>query len=148
LELRVAIKRLPHAPKELPEQATPGASGVDLRAALPGTVTIEPGQRMVIPTGFAVAIPEGFEGQVRMRSGTALEKGLILPNAPATIDSDYRGEIKIIVANVGVSKVTVSPGERLAQLVILPVAGIQWEEVSDLPQSVRGEGGFGSTGRG
>jgi dUTP pyrophosphatase len=102
---------------------------------------------MVIPTGFAVAIPEGFEGQARMRSGTALEKGLILPNAPATIDSDYRGEIKIIVANVGTSRVTVSPGERLAQLVVSPVARIQWEEVSDLPQSLRGEGGFGSTGR-
>ncbi len=147
MDLRIAIKRLPHAPKDLPEHASPGASGVDLRVAAPSPVTIEPGQRAMLPTGFAVAIPEGFEGQVRMRSGTALEKGLMLPNAPATIDSDYRGEIKVIVANIGVSEATLLPGERFAQLVILPVARIRWEEVSDLSESLRGEGGFGSTGR-
>ena len=110
-------------------------------------IVIEPGQRRVIPTGFAVAIPEGFEGQVRMRSGIALEKGLLLPNSPATIDADYRGEVKVIVANIGVRAAKLLPGERFAQLVISPVARVQWEEVMQLPASARGEDGFGSTGQ-
>ncbi|MFH1011006.1 MAG: dUTP diphosphatase [bacterium] len=147
MEIRVAIRRLPHAPGELPEYASSGAAGMDLRVATQDPVTIEPSQRAVIPTGFAVAIPEGFEGQVRMRSGTALEKGLVLPNAPATIDSDYRGELKVIVANIGRSAATLFPEERFAQLVVSPVARIRWEEVPDLSASERGQGGFGSTGR-
>jgi dUTP pyrophosphatase len=147
LEVRVGIKRLPHAPKDLPEYASSGAAGVDLRVASPSPVVVEPGRRVLIPTGFAIAVPEGFEGQVRMRSGVSLEKGLMLPNAPATIDSDYRGEIKVIVANIGLSPVILSPGERFAQLVVSPVARIQWEEVPDLSISQRGEEGFGSTGR-
>lgn len=148
MEFQIAIRRLPHAPKELPEYASPGASGVDLRAAIQNSIIIEPGGRALIPTGFAIAIPEGFEGQVRMRSGTALEKGLVLPNAPATIDSDYRGEIKVIAANIGHSAATLFPGERFAQLIVSPVVQIRWEEVPELPPSGRGERGFGSTGRG
>lgn len=118
-----------------------------MRIAARETIIIEPGQRKVIPTGFAIAIPEGFEGQVRMRSGIALEKGLLLPNSPATIDADYRGEVKVIVANIGTNAVELVPGERFAQLVISPVARVQWDEVTNLPASDRDEGGFGSTGR-
>jgi len=120
---------------------------MDLRVTVRGPAVIEPGSRAVIPTGFAVAIPSGFEGQIRMRSGVALEKGLLMPNAPATIDSDYRGEVQVIVANIGTETVILQPGERFAQLVISPVARVQWEEVAELPESARGEGGLGSTGR-
>ena len=120
---------------------------MDIRVAARDPVVIEPGQRTVILTGFALAIPNGFEGQIRMRSGVALEKGLMMPNAPATIDSDYRGELQIIVANIGTETVTLQPGERFAQLIISPVAQVRWEEVAELPESPRGEGGFGSTGR-
>ena len=120
---------------------------MDIRVATREIVMIEPCQRKVIPTGFAIAIPDGFEGQVRMRSGVALEKGLLLPNSPATIDADYRGELKIIVANISNSTVELLPEERFAQLVISPVARVRLKEVAELPKTVRGEAGFGSTGR-
>ncbi|MBU1706297.1 dUTP diphosphatase [bacterium] len=147
MTFRIAIKRLPHAPAELPEYASESAAGLDLRVATDSPVTINSGERTTIPTGFAIAIPEGFEGQIRMRSGIALEKGLLLPNAPATIDADYRGELKVIVANISHIKAQLQPGERFAQLVISPVAHIQWQEMTDLPASNRGDAGFGSTGR-
>jgi dUTP pyrophosphatase len=133
-------------PSDLPTYASPGAAGLDLRVGEKDPVVIESGQRKVVSTGFALAIPDGFEGQVRMRSGVALEKGLVLPNSPATIDADYRGELKVIVANIGNSEAVLQPGERFAQLVISPVARVRWEEVDELPESGRGEGGFGSTG--
>jgi len=130
----------------LPTYASPGAAGLDIRVGGTAPVVIAPGERRVISTGFALAIPNGFEGQVRMRSGVALEKGLVLPNSPATIDADYRGELKVIVANIGNVETVLQPGERFAQLVISPVARVRWEEVDELPESGRGEGGFGSTG--
>ena len=147
MPLQVAIKRLPHAPAELPEYASESAAGLDLRVATDSPVTINPGERAMIPTGFAIAIPEGYEGQIRMRSSVALEKGLLLPNAPATIDADYRGELKVIVANISHIRAQLQPGERFAQLVISPIARIEWRETTDLPVSNRGDGGFGSTGK-
>ena len=146
MTLRIAIKRLPHAPAELPEYASEAAAGLDLRVAANSPITINSGEREIIPTGFAIAIPVGYEGQIRMRSGVALEKGLLLPNAPATIDADYRGELKVIVANISHIRAQLKPGERFAQLVISPVARVQWNELSELPDSVRGDAGFGSTG--
>lgn len=147
MEVRIAIKRLPHAPADLPSYASSGAAGLDLRVAAPESIVIEPGQRKVVQTGFAIAIPDGFEGQLRMRSGLSLEKGLMLPNSPATIDPDYRGELKVIVANIGQNPAVLRPGERFAQLVVSPVARVRWEEVAELSQSGRGEGGLGSTGQ-
>ena len=147
MALQIAIKRLPHAPPELPDYASESATGLDLRVAANSPITINSGEREIIPTGFAIAIPEGYEGQIRMRSGVALEKGLLLPNAPATIDADYRGELKVIVANISHIKAQLRPGERFAQLVISPVAHIEWHETAELPASTRGEAGFGSTGK-
>jgi dUTP pyrophosphatase len=143
----VQIQRLPHAPNELPAYQSDGAVAMDLRLA-GDTVTLEPGQRTLLPTGFCVAIPRGYEGQVRMRSGLAMNTGLILPNAPGTIDQDYRGEIRVLVLNAGNQTVSVERGERIAQLVICPVAVCSWQEVVDLPPTRRGENGFGSTGKG
>ena len=145
----VLITVLPHGEGlELPVYATPGAAGCDLRAAIEGTVTLAPGDRALVPTGIAIAVPEGFEGQVRMRSGLALKNGLILPNAPGTIDSDYRGEVRIIVANIGNEPATLARGDRIAQLVIAPVERATLTKVDTLPESGRGSGGFGSTGKG
>lgn len=144
----VAIRRLPgNDDLPLPEPATPGSSGVDLRAALGADLVLSPGERSLVPTGFAVAIPEGYEGQVRPRSGAALRQGLSLPNTPGTIDADYRGEVAVILINLGREAVTIQRGDRVAQLVIAPVARARFEEVADLPPSDRGAGGFGHTGR-
>jgi dUTP pyrophosphatase len=146
--ITLPVTVLPHGDGlELPAYATPGAAGCDLRAAVSGNVTIAPGERALVPTGIAIAVPEGYEGQVRMRSGLALKQGLILPNAPGTIDSDYRGEVRVIVANIGREPVTISRGDRIAQLVIAPVVRARLERVDSLPQSNRGSGGFGSTGK-
>jgi dUTP pyrophosphatase len=146
---RVRVARLPGAGDlALPAPATPGASGLDLPAAVDGALVIEPGARVLVPTGLRVAIPRGYEGQVRPRSGLAWRHGLTLPNAPGTIDSDYRGEIQVILLNAGREPVTVRRGDRVAQLVIAPVARVGWEEVDDLPATPRGAGGFGSTGVG
>jgi dUTP pyrophosphatase len=144
--VRVAIQRLPHAPDELPHYETAGSAGMDLRLAS-ADVHLQPGERILLPTGFAIALPPGYEGQIRLRSGFALRKGLILLNAPGTIDSDYRGELKVLVMNVGREAVIVEQGERFAQLIIAPVAVCEWTEAKDLPGSERGAGGFGSTGR-
>lgn len=145
-EVCVEIKRLPHAPSDLPAYATDNAAGMDLRLA-GNDVSIDPGERALLPTGFCIAIPPGFEGQVRMRSGTALLTGLILPNAPGTIDADYRGELKVLVMNVSREPVQLTAGERVAQLVISPVAHCRWTEAQELDLSKRGSEGFGSTGR-
>jgi dUTP diphosphatase len=142
--LDIRIRRLPGNDLPLPEYATPLASGMDLRAA--EDVTLEPGRRVAVPTGFALAIPEGYEGQVRMRSGLALRHGLVVPNSPGTIDHCFAGELKVIVMNLGDEPFRISRGDRIAQLVIQPVVQARWTEVEALPPSERGEGGFGHTG--
>jgi dUTP pyrophosphatase len=147
-DIRLRVVVLPHAEGlELPAYATSGSAGCDLRAAIPGPMTLGAGERSAIPTGLVVAIPEGYEGQVRIRSGLALRHGLICLNAPGTIDSDYRGEIKVIVANLGSDPVTIERGQRIAQLVIAPVVRARFEQSDELPASSREAGGFGSTGR-
>jgi dUTP pyrophosphatase len=131
----------------LPAAATAGSAGFDLPAAIEGELTLRPGQRELVPTGFAIAIPQGYEGQVRPRSGLALRHGIVLPNAPGTIDSDYRGEVKVILMNAGAEPFTLRRGDRIAQLVITPVMRVAWEEVESLPGTQRGAGGFGHSGR-
>ncbi|MGH9382390.1 MAG: dUTP diphosphatase [Thermoanaerobaculia bacterium] len=141
------VQRLAHADGlPLPERASPGSAGLDLRAALDGDLTLAPGARALVPTGFVVAIPAGWEGQVRPRSGLALRHGLTLLNTPGTIDSDYRGELQVLVVNLGREPVTLSRGDRIAQLVLAPVASLPLAEVDTLDDTVRGPGGFGSTG--
>ena len=148
MEIAVAIQMLPHGEGlEIPAYATSGAAGCDLRAAIEADLVIAPGGRSLVPTGVAVAIPPGYEGQVRMRSGLALRGGLALLNAPGTIDSDYRGEIRVILANLGSEPVALKRGDRVAQLVFAPVVRARFEKVSELPASERKDGGFGSTGR-
>jgi dUTP pyrophosphatase len=132
-------------PLPLPSYATAGAAGLDLRADV--GVTLAPGARTLVPTGISVAIPTGYEGQVRPRSGLALRDGVICLNSPGTIDSDYRGEVGVILANLGQQPVTLQRGDRIAQLVIAPVARAELVESAALPASSRGEGGFGHTGR-
>jgi dUTP pyrophosphatase len=143
--LKIPVKRLdPELP--LPSYARAGDAGLDLLAA--EDVTLNPGERTAIPTGIAVAIPEGHAGFVHARSGKALKEGLAVANAPGLIDSGYRGEIKVIVVNLDPSStIDIKRGEKVAQLVVQPVVGAQLEEVEQLPDSERGEGGFGSTGR-
>jgi dUTP pyrophosphatase len=120
---------------------------VDLCAAVDEDLVIAPGERVLVPSGFAIELPEGYEAQVRPRSGLALRHGVTLPNAPGTIDADYRGEIKVILMNLGDENFTVRRGERIAQLVVAPVTRVVWREVSDLGRTLRGDGGFGHTGR-
>lgn len=132
----------------LPQYMTSLAAGMDLCAALAAPLSLQPGERQLIPTGLALAIPAGFEGQVRPRSGLALRHGLALVNSPGTIDADYRGEIGIILINLGQEIVTLNPGDRIAQLVIAPVVRAQLLEVEDLEQTQRSDGGFGHTGVG
>ena len=143
----VQIRRLPHAAGlDLPAYQTAGAAGMDLHAAVDGDLAIEAGEIVLVPTGLEVAIPDGFEGQVRPRSGLAVRHGISLPNTPATIDSDYRGEIRVPVINLGQQAFRVSRGMRIAQLVIAPVARITWDEVGELPGTARASGGFGHSG--
>jgi dUTP pyrophosphatase len=147
-EILVPVTVLPHGEGlELPAYATPGAAGCDLRAAVSEPLTLEPGARALVPTGIALEIPAGFEGQVRMRSGLALRSGLTLLNAPGTIDSDYRGEVRVILANLGSEPVTITRGERIAQLVLAPVARAKLARAEALASTTREGGGFGSTGR-
>jgi dUTP pyrophosphatase len=141
----VRIKRLPHGHGlDLPAYATSGAAGMDVLSA--ESVTLKPGQRHAVATGLAMAIPQGFEIQVRPRSGLALKHGISVPNTPGTIDSDYRGELKIILINHGSDEFTIARGDRVAQLVLAPVVQASWDEVEELDETARGEGGFGSTG--
>ena len=141
----VRIKRLPHGEGlDLPRYATEGAAGMDVLSA--ENVTIAPGARHAVATGLAVAIPAGYEIQVRPRSGLALKHGISAPNAPGTIDSDYRGELKVILINHGAEPFAIARGDRVAQLVLAPVTRAAWEEVADLDETARGAGGFGSTG--
>jgi dUTP pyrophosphatase len=125
---------------------TEGASGMDLHAAIVDNVTIDPGAIVLVPTGLEIAIPSGYEAQVRPRSGLAVKHGISLPNTPATIDSDYRGEIRVPLINLGRDAFTVTRGMRIAQLVVAPVARVAWEEVGELPATARAAGGFGHSG--
>lgn len=124
------------------------AAGLDLAAALDQPMEVGPGARVSVPTGLAMALEPGWEGQVRPRSGLALRHGLTVLNAPGTIDADYRGEVQVLLVNLGQEPVTIQPGQRVAQLVVAPVAQVEIEEVAELPDSARGAGGFGSTGTG
>ena len=130
----------------LPEYATPGAAGLDLAAAVSEPIVIPPGGRVMVPTGLAIALPAGFEAQVRPRSGLAARAGVTVLNAPGTVDSDYRGEIQVILVNLGDAPFKVSRGERIAQLVVAPVTQLAWRATDRLPETTRGAGGFGSTG--
>ena len=130
----------------LPAYATEGAAGLDLRAAVERPTVIPPGERALVPTGIQLALPSGFEGQVRGRSGLALRNGIVLPNAPGTIDSDYRGEVSVILWNTSREPFVLQRGDRIAQLVVARVARIAWQESASLDDSARGGGGFGSTG--
>jgi dUTP pyrophosphatase len=132
----------------IPGYATEHAAGVDLHMALDAPLTLAPGERALIPTGLALEIPNGYEGQVRPRSGLALKQGVALVNAPGTIDADYRGEVGVIVINHGQDPVVFAPGDRIAQLVIAPVTRVEFEEVSELSETRRAAGGFGHTGTG
>lgn len=147
-QIRVAIQRLENYPPEwpLPEYATPGSAGVDLRNAGP-TITIPPLGRVLVPTGIAISLPPGTEAQVRPRSGLALHRGIGMPNAPGTIDSDYRGEIRVPLINFDSEPQEILAGERIAQLLVAQVIRIVWEPADHLPPSERGGAGFGSTGR-
>ena len=145
----VRMMRLAHGEGlTLPDYQTAGAAGLDLLAAIPDTkpLKLRPGGRALVPTGIAIALPAGYEGQVRPRSGLATRHGLIILNAPGTIDADYRGEIQVVLANLGNEDVTITRGMRIAQLVIAPVARAQIVQVASLDETVRGSGGFGSTG--
>lgn len=146
-DVTVAIKRLPHgADLPLPAYATAGAAALDLVAAIAAPVTLPPLGRALIPTGIAIALPAGYEAQVRPRSGLALKQGLTILNAPGTIDADYRGEIGVILVNLSDAPVTLQRGDRIAQLLLARVARLAWDEVTELPATDRGSGGFGSTG--
>jgi dUTP pyrophosphatase len=143
---RVQVRRL-RADAVLPRYMTDAAAGMDLAAALDEPMRLAPGERAAVPTGLVVAIPAGFEGQVRPRSGLALRDGVTVVNAPGTIDADYRGELKVLLVNLGSSAVEIRGGDRIAQLVIAPVARAEPVEVTELDVTMRGGGGFGSTGR-
>ncbi len=146
-ERPVRVLRLPGAADlPLPERATARAAGFDLRARLDAPLVLAPGERALVPTGIAIALPEGFEAQIRPRSGLALREGLTLLNAPGTIDSDYRGEVSVIVVNLGGDRVTVRRGDRVAQMVVHALPSVRLEEADALPATARGGGGFGHTG--
>jgi dUTP pyrophosphatase len=147
----VPIRRLEHnRDLPLPAYETAQAAGMDLRAAVPedAPLILRPGARFPVPTGLAFALPEGFEAQVRPRSGLAAKHGVTCLNTPGTIDADYRGEVKVILANLGEEDFTIRRGDRIAQLVIAPVVQARWAEVAELDATARGDGGFGSTGHG
>jgi len=145
--LRVPLRREPGTEDlPLPDYATPLAAGADLRAAVAGELVLPPGGRALVPTGVSIALPDGYEAQVRPRSGLAARHGVGLVNSPGTIDADYRGEIRVVLINWGSEPFTLRRGERIAQLVIAPVTRAAWEEAAELPATERGAGGFGHTG--
>ncbi|MET4806710.1 dUTP diphosphatase [Limibacillus sp. MBR-115] len=146
-KIAVAVQRLPHGEDlPLPAYATSDSAGLDLMAATDEPLTLQPGERRLIPTGLAMALPTGFEAQVRPRSGLALKQGITVLNSPGTIDADYRGEVGVILINLGQEAFTVERGQRIAQMVVAPVTQLAWQEVRNLEDSARGSGGFGSTG--
>ena len=149
--VRIPIKRLAHAEGlELPGYATEQSAGMDLRAAVPDAdpLVLGPGERALVPTGLVIALPTGFEAQVRPRSGLAVRHGVTVLNSPGTIDADYRGEVKVVLVNLGQAPFTIERGERIAQLVVARHAQVTWEAQASLADTVRGAGGFGHTGQG
>jgi dUTP pyrophosphatase len=145
--MKLAVTRLPHAEDlPLPSYATDGSAGLDLMAAVGQDTVLEPRARALVPTGIAIALDRGYEAQIRPRSGLALREGITVLNTPGTIDADYRGEIGVILVNLGDQPFVVRRGDRIAQMVVAPVIGVTVEEVAELPDSRRGDGGFGSTG--
>jgi dUTP pyrophosphatase len=145
--ITLLIRRLPGSEDlPLPLYQSSHAAAMDLAAAVPAAVTLAPGARAVVPCGFSIAVPEGFEGQVRPRSGLAARHGVTVVNAPGTIDADYRGEVMVALINLGHAPFTVERGMRIAQLLVAPVSRVSWTEVDELPPTVRGAGGFGHTG--
>ena len=146
--MKVSLLRLPHATDlELPRYETVGSAGCDLRAAVEGELVLLPGDRALVPTGLAIALPDGYEAQVRPRSGLAVKHGATVLNSPGTIDADYRGEIKVPLINHGREPFPIRRGERIAQLIVAPFTQVAWVEVETLDATERGVGGFGSTGR-
>lgn len=147
--VNVAITKLPHgADLPLPAYATADSAGADLLAAIDADIIIHPGERLIVPTGIKIALPSGYEAQIRPRSGLAIKNGLTCLNSPGTIDADYRGEVGVILINHSTEPFTIERGMRVAQMVIAPALQAQWSEVEDLEQTARGAGGFGSTGTG
>ena len=140
------IKVVNHSPWPLPEYATMGSSGMDIRAHVINAISLQPMQRLLVPTGLFIELPQGFEAQVRPRSGLAIKKGITCLNTPGTIDADYRGEIKIILINLSEQEQVIEPGDRIAQLVIQQVERFTWKPVGVLNETVRNDGGFGHTG--
>jgi dUTP pyrophosphatase len=146
-EIAVSVRRLPHAADlPLPAYATAQAAGLDLTAAIDQAVDLAPGERKLVPTGLQIALPAGYEAQVRPRSGLALKHGITVLNSPGTIDADYRGEIGVILVNLGDKTFTIQRGERIAQMILAPVSQLVWRERETLEETQRGSGGFGSTG--
>lgn len=143
IEIRIVNK----SSNSYPEYATTGASGMDIRAAIDKQVVLQPMQRALLPTGLFVSIPEGYEIQIRPRSGLAIKQGITCLNTPGTIDADYRGEIKVILINLSAEEQTIQPGDRIAQMVLQKVERIEWQPVETLDDTDRGTGGFGSTGK-
>lgn len=149
-DITVAVRSLPHFEGlELPAYETLGAAGMDVRAAIPESdpMVLNPGEKTMVPTGLSVAIPQGYEIQMRPRSGLAAKHGITCLNSPGTIDSDYRGELKVILINHGQESFTIARGERIGQMLLAPVTRLVWEQVETLDDTDRGSGGFGSTGR-
>jgi len=145
--INVAVTKLPHADGiDLPAYATEHSAGMDLCAAVASDLLLAPGSRTLVPTGLCIALPEGYEAQVRPRSGLALKHGVTVLNSPGTIDADYRGEVQVILANLGTEPFTVTRGMRIAQMVVAAYGRVVWQPVAALPESDRGAGGFGSTG--
>ncbi len=148
-EVTVIVRRLPHGDDlPLPAPATVASAGADLLAAVTEPVTLQPGDKVLVPTGIAIALPNGYEAQVRPRSGLAAEHGVTLLNSPGTIDADYRGEVRVLLINHGAVPFKITRGMRVAQLVVAPVARARWLVVEELEETPRGAGGFGSTGTG
>jgi dUTP pyrophosphatase len=148
VSVRVQIAREPGTEDiPLPAYETPHAAGMDLRAACDETLTIAPGERALVPTGIRIALPEGYEAQVRPRSGLAIRNGITMLNSPGTIDADYRGEVRVIVINHGSEPFTIQRGDRIAQMIIAPVTRAEWQPVDSLDETARGDGGFGHTGK-
>lgn len=147
MTITTAVVKLPHARDlPLPHYATRESAGCDLLAAIDNEITLKPGQRQLVPTGLKMMLPEGFEAQVRPRSGLALKHGITVLNTPGTVDADYRGEVGVVLINLGQEDFVITRGMRIAQMIISPVTQTHWQEVPELNETTRGEGGFGSTG--
>lgn len=143
----VRLQQLSHGTGlPLPEYATSHSAGADLMAAIEAEITLKPFERKLVPTGIAIALPDHYEAQIRPRSGLALKHGISLVNTPGTIDADYRGEIKVLLINLGSEEFVITRGMRIAQMVVAPVSQVRWDQVESLDETARGEGGFGSTG--